>query len=146
MHLIAKRTLKREFKPLDTYNAMMRGPTYPPPCGPPRPMVIERTPPQKRIRIGTRRNIYGSDVSDSDSSSGSTVWSSDSSVGQVRRQLRKFKTRKITRERWDSDGSEREVDVIKVNVELKRGDDVVKTLLDLWTAVGEMGKTKGKAV
>jgi len=45
---------------------------------------------------------------------------------------------------WDSE-SEAE-DVIKVKVEMKRGDDVVKKLLDLWTPQNEIkGKGNGTA-
>jgi hypothetical protein len=68
--------------------------------------------------------------------------------------MRKIKARKLGRggkgKRFyndsDSDAdSESEVeDVIKVEVEIKRGDDLVKKLLDLWTPSDDV-KGKGKA-
>lgn len=153
MHLVAKRMPKPHIKPLDLYNSLMRGPPAPAPrptpLGPPGPPTFHpvqaRTPPKKR---------YVSDSSDSDSDTDSSWSGSDSSVGYVRRKMRKIKAKKINRNGKgkrvysdsDSDSeSESEVeDVIKVKVEMKRGDDVVKKLLDLWTPSDE-GKGKGKA-
>jgi len=161
MHLIAKRTLKREYKPLDIYNAMMRGPLAGPPIypvgmGPPRPGI---GPPPLPRPIITKKRVGGGRIryrSDSETESDNSGWSSDSSVGQVRRHLRKFKTRKIRRERYagdsseteDSDASGKEEDVIFAKLPpLKRGEDVVELLLALWTAVGsDKGKGKGKEV
>jgi hypothetical protein len=42
--------------------------------------------------------------------------------------------------------SDSEDEITKINIELKRGDDVVKKLLDLWTVAGDdRGKEKAKA-
>jgi hypothetical protein len=74
----------------------------------------------------------------------------------VRRRLRTYRAKKWRKSgkgrRFyngsdsDSDDSEDE-DVIAVNVTLKRGDDIVKVLLDRWTPDGlVVGKGKGRAV
>lgn len=44
----------------------------------------------------------------------------------------------------DSDAESEVEDVIKVKVEMKRGDDIVKKLLDLWTPSEDV-KGKGEA-
>jgi hypothetical protein len=72
----------------------------------------------------------------------------------VRRRLRKYKAKKaktVARKRYydsDSDSEvEEEEDIIKIHVDLKKGDDVVKKLLDLWTAEPEVeGKGKGRMI
>lgn len=148
MHLIAKRSLKPSYKALDVYNALMK----PPP--PPRPPVSN---PPAIINIGPPRPVekkskYVSSSSESDSES--SYYTSDSSVGMVRRRLRKYRAKKARKNgkgrRFyndsdsDSDDSEDE-DVIAVKVSLKRGDDVVKVLLGRWTPDGEVvGKGKEK--
>lgn len=137
MHVIAKRELRRGIMALDVWNTngTMRGPPMPirPPVGfqPPKPAN------------GPVRVNYESDTE-------SSRWnSSDSSVGQVRRYLRKYQVRRVRRERYEidseSEDSDKE-DVIKIKVALKRGEDVVDILLDLWTSVGGNGKGKGKDV
>lgn len=151
MHLIAKRMPRPQYKALDVYNSLMkpatsplpRAPGLPPVSGGPPPGII-RLPPPKSTK---KRSKYVSDTSDSDTDS--TFWSSDSSVGNVRRRLRRYKAkkeRKANRRRYciDSDGEEEEEeeeDVIKIKVILKKGDDVVKKLLEMWTVDGK-GKEK----
>ncbi len=153
MHLIARRTLKPNFKASEVYQALMRPPPGPPPGGPPRfppppqpPVIFMPTssPPVKKR--------YDSNDSDSVTTSICPTCrsDSDSSVGNVRRRLRKGKVRRNARRRIcvDSDNSdvEDEEDVIKVKVCLKRGDDVMNVLLELWTPAGEgKGKEKEKA-
>jgi hypothetical protein len=83
--------------------------------------------------MAPKRRGNRSDSSDSDSV---TSWSSDSSVGAVRRKLRRYYTDSES-ESEDEGGED-----IKVEVGLKRGDDVVRKLLDLWTPAV---KGKGKA-
>jgi len=144
MHLIAKRMLRPQYKALDVYNSLIKlgpspflgtAPVLPP--GP--PAIVFPTPRRRRARRG----------SFSDSDSDSTSWSSDTSVGNVRRRLRKHKAKqeksKIIKRciNSDSDSEDEEEDVIKINLELKRGDDVVKKLLELWTG-GSESKGKGK--
>ena len=148
MHLIAKRMPRPQYKALDVYNSLMKPATSPlprapglPPVGGPPPGII-RLPPKPK-----KRSKYASDTSDSDTDS--TLWSSDSSVGNVRRRLRRYKAkkeRKANRRRYYSDSDseeEEEEDVIKIKVILKKGDDVVKKLLEMWTVDG---KGKGKVV
>jgi hypothetical protein len=154
MHLVAKRMPKPHVKPLDLYNSLMRGPPAPRPTppGPPGPPTFRPQPPPPTTTPPKKR--YVSDSSDSDSDTDSSWSGSDSSVGYVRRKMRKIKARRLghagkgKRFYNDSDSdadSESEVeDVIKVKVEMKRGDDLVKKLLDLWTPSDDV-KGKGKA-
>lgn len=132
MHLIAKRSVKASYKALDVYNERMSPPL------PPKPPVSSPI-------------IHVDSCSDSDSDS--TYWSSDSSVGNVRRRLRRYRAKKVKKNNKvkycfdsdsDSDDSEEE-DIITVKVQLKKGDDIVKVLLDRWTPEVE-GKGKWKAV
>jgi len=158
MHLVAMRMPKPEYKPLTVYNSLIKGPSptlnpvvRPPGSGPPPPGngggcgggqppgAIKLAPvPSKKLGCTV---CDSSDSSDSDS----TNWSSDSSVGNVRRRLRKYKAkkeRKANKYYVGSDSeSEDEEDVIKIEVVLKRGDDVVKRLLEMWTVDGK-GKSK----
>jgi len=153
MHLIAKRTPKPHCKPLDVYNSLMRGPPGPGPVRAPVPRQPMQPPPPVR---SAPKKINVSDSSGTDSDSDSSAWSTDSSVGVVRRKLRNFKTKKINRTRKgkkiynsdsDSDFESETEDVIKIKVEMKRGDDVVKKLLDLWAPRDEIeGKGKGRTV
>jgi len=151
MHLIAKRMLKPQYIALDVYNALMkRGsagpPSFPRPLPPAPSTTIHIEPPASR-----RRRACRDDSSDSDSDS--TSWSSDSSVGAVRRRLRKYNAKKrlsryttLHSDNSDSDSeTEEEKDVIEIKLKLKKGDDVVKKLLEIWTA-GSDGKGKGKMV
>jgi hypothetical protein len=113
----------------------------------PREPVIITTGP----RMAPKRRGNRSDSSDSDSA---TSWSSDSSVGAVRRKLRRYRAKKerVARgpmkggRRYYTDSESESEDEggedIKVEVGLKRGDDVVRKLLDLWTPAV---KGKGKA-
>jgi hypothetical protein len=144
MHLIAKRSLKAHFKPLDVYNVLINPPPPPrPPLRPPPGLINIRpsTPVRKKSRyVG----------SGSDTDSGSTAWSSDSSIGMVRRSLRRNTARKNAKERRycndsdsDIDSDSDDEDVIRVKVELKRGDDLVKVLLDKWTTEADV-KSRGK--
>lgn len=160
IHLIAKRAARPHLSQLGIYNNLMRGTD--PRSGPARPVVPDppraggpaRVPPIMLAKAGKRAGRYES--SDSDSDSDSSGYSSDSSVGQVRRRLKRYRVKKNRkagrgkRSSNDSDsdsGSETEADdVIKVRVEMKRGDDVVQKLLDLWSFQDEDGiEGKGKS-
>ncbi|RAL66300.1 hypothetical protein DID88_005970 [Monilinia fructigena] len=166
MHLIAKRSLKREYKPADVYhNLLMRGPALamppsspqspsplrsdpPPPLpGPPPPPT--RAPPfaptpcflgrsRPRPRGNWRTRCVS--ISDLDSLSGSGS-DSNSSYGSRREEARRRRrnNRRVRHRHHDSessDDSDDDEDIIKIPVVLKRGDDVVKKLLDLWTLDG----------
>jgi hypothetical protein len=149
MHLIAKRMPKAQFKPLDLYNSLMRPPPPPMPAANQAPVVIELINSRDRSRSRSRSRSerrYHDWISDT--SSVSSLSSDDSSIGYVRRKLRKNKERKLARadRRYTSDSDEYESedeDVIKIKLELKRGDDVVQSLLNIWTPQVE-GKGKGK--
>ncbi|KAF4627447.1 hypothetical protein G7Y89_g10708 [Cudoniella acicularis] len=156
MHLIAKRMPKPHCKPMELYNSLMRVPFPPPAAYRPQvqpPRLVPTGPPQI-IKLTPRRRVRSRSSSDSSGSgSDSSSYSSDdSSVGHVRRRIRRLKERKGTgktyRNRWDSSDSESESeveDLMKIKVEIKKGDDVVKRLLELWTPQTE-GKGKGKEV
>ena len=139
IHLIAKRSLKANYRALDVYNSLMKPPPKPPLNS--HPIIIPPPPAAKK----KDRVVDSSSDSDSDS----TSWSSDSSVGQVRRRLRRHREKKTKQSlrRFDSDSDSdsdaEEQDVIAIKLRLKRGDDIVKILLDKWTAEVE-GKGKGK--
>lgn len=145
MHLIAKRSLKPSYNALNVYNALMKPP--PPPRPPVSSPIITITP----SPLAKKKSKYADSSSDSDSDS--SCWSSDSSVGHVRRRLRKYRAKKMRKSDKgrshfvDSDSDrysdEEDDDVIAIRLKLKRGDDVVKALLDMWTSEG---KGKGKAV
>jgi hypothetical protein len=148
LHLIAKRMPKPHCKPLELYNTLTnRFPQPPQPRPPmpiPRPNIITVTKPG----VPGKKSRYVSDSSDSDSDS---AWSSDSSKVNVNRTLRKYRSNKLKKERAkkrygsDSEDSDEEDEAIKIKIELKRGDDVVKTLLEKWTPQNEVeGKGKGK--
>jgi hypothetical protein len=148
MHLIAKRMPKAHCKPMDLYNSLMRPPPPPVPVVNQAPIQIFEVPrrPRSRSRSRQRRDDFYS----TDSSFTSSISSGDSSVGYVRRELRKNKVRKMEKARWrgsdyssDSEDESNDEDVIKINLKLKRGDDVVQSLLNLWTPQIE-GKGKGK--
>ena len=157
MHLVAKRMPKPHVKPLDLYDSLMRGPPAPRPAslgppGPPGPPTFHPQPPPPVKKFAKKR--YVSDSSDSDSDTDSSWSSSDNSVRYVTRMRRKIKARKNNRvgkgRRFyndsdsDSDAESEVEDVIKVKVEMKRGDDIVKKLLDLWTPSEDV-KGKGEA-
>jgi hypothetical protein len=146
IHLIAKRSLKPDCRPLDVYNAKMRmTPPVPGPGPPPPPKAFPAPPPLsspiKWIRKSKSRHI----VSDSESGS-------DRSAGYVRRNIKKVKARRQRKgnSQWvgnryaykdpdgsyfdsDSDLDSEDMDVVKIDLKLRRGDDVVKKLLELWT-------------
>lgn len=66
---------------------------------------------------------------------------SDSSYGSRKEKARRRRrnngrARRRCYDNESSDDSDEEEDVIKIPVVLKRGDDVVKKLLDLWTPDG----------
>jgi hypothetical protein len=165
IHLITKRTPKPHLKPLDLYNSMMKGlqplsrppilgsgpPPPPPPPPPSNPIVVLHRSPVLKPSM-KKKYKYSDYSSDSD---GDSSWSSDSSVGNVRRRPRRYKARKARgkgkRLYNDSDSDlpsdSEDDDIIKVDLELKRGEDVVKALLELWTSdPGVNGKGKEKAV
>lgn len=160
MHLIAKRCLRPHCRPIEVYNALMRGPPGPPPFPRPTPrppMPVTISPPRiikvkKNVKNRGRYSSDSSSGSDSDSSLYSSSSDGGTSVGHVRRRLRRLKTRKGTgnkyHDRWasDSDSEDEEAeDPMKIKVEFKKGDDVVKKLLDAWTPRVE-DKGKGKAI
>ncbi|TGO28256.1 hypothetical protein BPAE_0030g00420 [Botrytis paeoniae] len=170
MHLIARRSLKREYNPCEVYNLLVRGPPRPgfnnglpprpgPPGGIPLPMPGPPPPPPPgaappvfidRFRPRPRGNgrARGMDMTDSDDSGSSKSDSDttyDSRVRRVRRTRRN--DRRMGRRYSDSeisDDSDDEEDVINIPIILKRGDDVVKKLLDLWTPnTGNVEKSTG---
>jgi hypothetical protein len=149
MHLIARRMPKMYCKPLDLYNSLVQ-PRPPQPPVNTGPVVVNLSRDRDVEIINCGKDKYDSDSgSDSDTSAGTSLWSSEnSSVGNVRRRLRKKKVRKAVEATWnldsgsDSDDSDDE-DVIKIKLELKRGDDVVQSLLEIWTPQTE-AKGKGK--
>ncbi len=153
MHLIAKRMPKAQFNPLDLYNSLMWPPPPPIPAANQAPVIIDlshsRDYPRSRPRSRSERRFHDWI---SDTSSVSSLSSDDRSVGYVRRKLRKNKERKLARADTgyssDSDAYESEdEDFIKIKLELKRGDDVVQSLLNIWTPqVEAKGKGKEKAV
>jgi hypothetical protein len=152
MHLIAKRMPKAHCKPLDLYNSLMRPPQPPMQVVNQAPDIfdlarsLDHSTSPSRTRWG-RRDSY------SDLSSLSSLSSGEISVGYVRRKLRKCKAKKMARvkrgvDRYssDSDADESEdEDVIQIKLELKRGDNVVQSLLDIWTPqIEAKGDGKGK--
>jgi hypothetical protein len=168
MHVIAKRTPKPQHSPLELYNSLMKpipavpAPGHraapfvcPPPGGPPLPssgpggppiVVLPRSP-RSRKKTSSLYSISSGYGSDSDS-----IASSDTSVGVVRRSLRKSRARmkREDRERrrrhcYDSESEDENDDtfVITPVLKLKRNDDLVEVLLDLWTPRSE-GKGKEK--
>lgn len=173
MHLIARRSLKREYKPYAVYSLLVRGPRPgfnnglpprpgppvemplpmpgpPPPPPPPQPVAaapvyIDRFRPRPRGN-GRDRGMNMSDPDDSGSSGSDSDTTYDSRVGRVRRTGRN--NRRMGRRYSNSeisDDSDDEEDVIKIPIVLKRGDDVVKKLLDLWTPnTGNVEKSTDK--
>jgi hypothetical protein len=157
MHLIAKRSLRPQYKALDVYYALMKlgpsaflrgGPGGPPPISYP-PMSSPIIKLSQEPRRPNRGSIH---VSDSDSDG--KIYSSTSSVGNVRRRLKRYKVKKAksVARKWcyDSESGsdvEEEEDIIKIDVELKKGDSILKKLLDLWTVEPEVeGKGKGRMI
>lgn len=136
---------------------MWMGKNPPPP--PPGPVVVDRRGRVVRTGFMAKGRKGGSVSSGSDSDSDSGGYESHVGERGLRMALRRDRARKMgrkvgrERERMrnkrrtgasesDSEsntGDESEDDVIQVKVELKRGDDVVQALLDLWT-VQEKGK------
>lgn len=174
MHLIARRSLKREYKPSEVYNLLVRGPPRPgfnnglpprpgPPVGKPLPMpgppppppppqpvaappiFIDRFRPRPRGN-GRARDTRMNDLDDSGSSGSDSDTTYDSRTRRVRRTRRN--DRRTGRRYSDSeisDESDDEEDVIKIPIILKRGDDVIKKLLELWTPnTGFVGKSTGR--
>ncbi|TGO38471.1 hypothetical protein BHYA_0074g00190 [Botrytis hyacinthi] len=175
MHLIARRSLKRQYKPSEVYSLLVRGPPRlgfnnglpprpgppvgislpmpgpPPPPPPPQPVAappvfIDRFRPRPRGN-GRARDISMSDLDDSGSSGSDSDTTNDSRIRRVRKTRRN--DRRMGRRYSNSeisDGSDDEEDVIKIPIILKRGDDVVKKLLDLWTPnTGNVEKSTGRA-
>jgi len=152
LHLIAKRSLKACYRPLDVYNAMMRVP------GPPPGLVPRPSPPPSFTLDGNRRKLS---VRHSYGDSGS-----DSSDGYDRRTFRRNKAENRRRDRYtrarrtpnrqyrgnsDSDSgsdSDSEFDVqesLKTAMKLKRGENMVERLLKMWTPQGTIVKESLKA-
>lgn len=159
IHLIAKRSLKAYCKPLEVYNALMRGgplsgfPPRPPIgapgyCPPPVHVMPARrpSPPREVIKIRSRsRRRDSSDSSSSSYESDRTYYSSDFSVA---RRLRRKRTRRQNRKSGrgvivlnsdDSDADDEVDDLMKIDLKLKRGDDVVQKLLERWTPQAKTG-------
>lgn len=157
MHLIARRTLKSEYIPSDVYAMLMSrgsappphtlpprpgprppmpGPPPPPPVpfgAPPPPVFVESFRPRPRGNWRTR-GVSMSDLDSSGSSGNDSDSSYDNRRGRVRRRRRNNgRMRRRYSDSESSDDSDDEEDVIRIPVVLKRGDDVVKKLLDLWT-------------
>ncbi|KAF7872597.1 hypothetical protein EAF04_003516 [Stromatinia cepivora] len=166
MHLIARRTLKREYKASDVYGMLTRGTQMSPPppplppgfhntlshlsCSPPPPPTMPRPPPppppppgagppvfiepfRPRARGCRRtRGVSMSDLNSGSSGSDSDV-TYDSRRGRMRR--RRCNNGRLGRDYSVSESSDsgNEGDVIRIPVVLKRGDDLVEKLLDLWT-------------
>ncbi|KAM0161165.1 hypothetical protein ACHAQE_004230 [Botrytis cinerea] len=174
MHLIARRSLKREYKPYAVYSLLVRGPRpgfnngLPPRPGPPvemplpmpgpppppplpqpvaaAPVYIDRFRPRPRGN-GRNRGMGMSDPDDSGSSGSDSDTTYDSRVGRVRRTGRnnRHMGRRYSDSEISDDSDDEEEDVIKIPIVLKRGDDVVKKLLDLWTPnTGNVEKSTGK--
>ena len=157
VHLIAKRCLKREFDPIEIYNMLIgvkgRTPlpvTSIPAPAPPVPHraapdpTFPRPPNVINLSRGWTKSQYVSSSSDSDSDNYSSDSSIDSSVGVARTRPKRAKARKTKRagrKKYDSSESEFEdsgyEDVIKIKADLKKSDDIVKTLLELWTPGAE---------
>ncbi|KAG9230464.1 hypothetical protein BJ875DRAFT_487931 [Amylocarpus encephaloides] len=159
IHLIAKRTLKPHYRPLETYNALIRASPYqsygrgPPPPSAPHPIPHGLPPyrgppygprpggPTRVITPAVKKNRLGrySSSSDSSFSSDTSDYDSDSSVRIVRKNLRRVRIRKqLSRCRADSD-DDIEDDPIRINLSLKKGeeDGLVRTLLNMWTPMEE---------
>jgi hypothetical protein len=154
IHLIAKRSLKSPCRPLDVYNSMIR---IAPPLPGPGPSKIFPPPPLNApvITLGPKRTVSLKSESDS---------GSDTSTGYVRRHMRKVKTRgrrkgavKWVRDKYvrelsradsdfdsDSDLETKDTDVVKIDLKLRRGDDIVKKLLEMWTPQGRPVKAEFK--
>lgn len=80
------------------------------------------------------------------------TWTSDSSYGGRARKYKGKKAKKSGKKKYTSDSdsdsrseSESKEDIIKIQVKLKRGDDLVTVLLALWIATpAAEGDVKGK--
>jgi hypothetical protein len=169
MHVIAKRTPKPQHSPLELYNSLMKptvpappppghrfaGPPGPPP-GPGGPPLPPSGPPVIIVEGGKSRggrktsSLYS--ISSGYGSDSDSIASSDTSVGVVRRALRKSRARMKREDRrrrrrhcYDSESEDEDDDtfVITPVLKLNRNDDLVEALLDLWTPRSE-GKGKEK--
>ncbi|PQE28936.1 hypothetical protein CJF30_00003963 [Rutstroemia sp. NJR-2017a BBW] len=139
IHLIAMRCLKKEYRPSGVhYRPVIERMPPPPPMfhptpGPPAPPMRNIPPmsgppmPPRPMSSARRRRS-----TDSESSGSDTDYSSDTSPRNSRRR-RRFQERRY---RSDSD-SDDDDDPLKINLKIKRGDDVVKKLLELWTPQSE---------
>jgi len=172
MHVIAKRMPKPQHSPLELYNSLMK-PTAPalpapgyraapfagPPPGPGAPPPLPSGPPivvlagdgGGKSRSGKKTSSLYS-ISSGYGSDSDSIASSDTSVGVVRRSLRKSRARMKREDRkrrrrhyYDSESEDEDEDtfVITPVLKLNRNDDLVEALLDLWTPRNE-GKGKEK--
>ncbi|KAH7314112.1 hypothetical protein BKA65DRAFT_411336 [Rhexocercosporidium sp. MPI-PUGE-AT-0058] len=141
---VAKRALKPSCRPLEVYDNVTAGragpprmPVARPPLPPPQPVIVKRGP-RTPARKAKKKARYVSESSDSYSDS-----DSDSSLGSESAESRgKGKGRRDVGYEIDSrsgseSGSESEEDGVRIKVDLKKGDDVVDVLLDLWTVRGK---------
>ncbi|KAM3076880.1 origin recognition complex subunit 4 [Clarireedia jacksonii] len=155
IHLVAMRCLKKEYRPGGTHYSPLNLPppphlrpspnSYPgctgpppPPLPPPPPMIIHSpnhlidmpSPVPSLARNTRRKRSAGTDITGSD-----TDYSSDTSYRSSRRR------RHINQKRFYSDSdSDDEDDPLKIDLKLRRGDDIVKKLLELWTPQSEDNK------
>jgi hypothetical protein len=172
MHVIAKRMPKPQHSPLELYNSLMKptapalpapgyraapfagappGPGAPPPLpGPPSIVVLARNGGGKSRSGKKTSSLYS--ISSGYGSDSDSIASSDTSVGVVRRSLRKSRARMKREDRkrrrrycYDSESEDEDEDtfVITPVLKLNRNDDLVEALLDLWTPRNE-GKGKEK--
>ncbi|TGO52762.1 hypothetical protein BCON_0135g00110 [Botryotinia convoluta] len=173
MHLIARRSLKREYKPYEVYNLLVRGPPRPgfnnglpprpgPPVGMPLPTPGPPPPPpppppgaappvfidcfRPRPRgNGRARDMSMSNLDDSGSSGSDSDTTYDSRTKRVRTRRNDRRMGRRYSDSEISDDSDDEKDVINIPIISKRGDDVVKKLLDLWTPnTGNVEKSTGR--
>lgn len=140
LHLIAMRSLKKEYRPGGLhYRPVNLPPNFgpgsnpypgypgPPPLPPMRNMPPPGPPPINLPRNTRRRRSVGTDSSDS-----GTDYSSDTSHRNSRRRRRRLQeSRRSSCSACDDESDED--DPLNIDLKLKRGDDVVKRLLELWT-------------
>ncbi|PQE31691.1 hypothetical protein CJF32_00007189 [Rutstroemia sp. NJR-2017a WRK4] len=154
IHLIAMRCLKKDYRPggvhyrpviermpppppnfgprpnLNPYPGMPApGPPAPPMRNIP-PMSGPPMPPRPMSSARRRRST------DSESSGSDNDYSSDTSPRNSRRR-RRFQERRYQSDSDSDDESDDDDDHLKINLKIRRGDDVVKKLLELWTPQSE---------
>jgi hypothetical protein len=138
IHLIAMRCFKKEYRPGGLYYIhpsnrppqFHPGPNPYPVCpGPPAPPIVIHPPGPPRPNIPPM--VPCIELSESD-----TDYSSDTSRRNSRRRSR-LQGRRYRSDSDSDDESNDDDDSLKIDLKLKRGDDVVKKLLELWTPQSE---------